>query len=205
LLSPSSYTFVNDLLIKYKDDERIGHINLSNFNPNYTKDYNNSYFFSSHVKVWGFATWRRMWETYNISMPEWSYVDQNKLLNKFCSNSNEKRGIKKMFDLHCNNDDPWTWDYQWLFNCWNRDTLSITPSKNLCLDIGFEREDSSHNKGENPFTNPIELMNFPLMHPSELKRNINFDKELSNIICPSRLSNFNKRISRFFTILKKAL
>ena len=62
LLSSSSYEFVKELLIKYKDDERIGHINLSNFNPNHTNDYSNSYFFSSHVKVWGFATWRRMWK-----------------------------------------------------------------------------------------------------------------------------------------------
>jgi hypothetical protein len=196
LLSPSSYNFVKELITKYKDDERIGHINLSNFNPSFTKKYSSSYFFSSHIKVWGFATWRRMWRSYSIEMPEWSQIDQNGLLRKYCSRRNERLGIKKMFDLHCNNNAPWTWDYQWVFNCWNRNTLAITPTRNLCIDIGFERDDSSHNTGKNPFNNPIETIDFPLIHPENTQRDKRFDKCLSKIITPSALEKIMGKLNR---------
>lgn len=196
LISQSSYKFVSELLDKYANDDRVGHINLSNFAPYLTKEYEESYFYSSHIQVWGFATWRRMWDTYDISMPEWSNCDKSKLLDSYCSNIREKKGRRKMFDLHSNNKDPWTYDYQWVFNCYNRKTLSITPSKNLCTNIGFERQDATHNKGKNPFANSIEEMDFPLTHPCELKRNIQFDKNLSAILCPSKFKKLKGRIDR---------
>jgi len=43
LLSPSFYSFAKLLLKKYSNDQRIGHINLSNLSPYFTKDYKESY------------------------------------------------------------------------------------------------------------------------------------------------------------------
>ena len=99
-----------------------------------------------------------------------------------------------MFDLHCDNQDPWTWDYQWVFNCMFKDTLVISPKVNLCLDIGFEREDSTHNKGANPFSNPLEDLEFPLVHPSDIVRNWTYDRALSGAICPSAFQAFKGKL-----------
>ena len=46
-------------------------------------------------------------------------------------------------------------------------------------------------------------MNFPLVHPSEIKRYISYDKELSKIITPSMWNKFlGKSISRLKRLCK---
>jgi hypothetical protein len=194
LLSPSFYRFSVELLEKYLSDEQIGHINLSNLIPSYSVNHQDSYLFSTHFFVWGFATWKRVWKTYDISMPEWLSVNQSKILDKFCFSARERTNAKKMFDLHAGNTKPWTYDYQLTFNCLHRNTLAITPTRNLCKNIGFEREDAIHNKGSNPFLFPLDEVNFPLTHPNSLKRNIQFDRHLSDKICPSTSKLITNRI-----------
>ena len=93
-----------------------------------------------------------------------------------------------MFDLHCDNNDPWTYDYQYMFNCIHLDTLSIIPKFNLCINIGFERKDSTHNKGVNPFQNKLNNLTYPYSHPNDISRNKQYDKKLSHLICPSYFS-----------------
>ena len=104
LLSESFYPFAKELLLKYREDNRIGHINASNFIPNF-KSFNNeeSYILSAHPHIWGFATWKRMWDSYDLDMKGWELVNKRKMLREFCFSWRERRGIKKMFDLHCNN------------------------------------------------------------------------------------------------------
>ena len=195
LLSPSFYSFAKHLLKKYNNDKRIGHINLSNLNPYFTEDYKESYLYSRHFFVWGFATWKRVWKTYDISMPEWNKINQLDLLKKFCFSSRERKSIKKMFDLHSENQNPWTYDYQYMFNCLNRDTFAITPTKNLCKNIGFERDDATHNKGHNPFTFPLEELLAPIISPHKVKRDRKFDHYLSKEICPSTINMLIRRVS----------
>ena len=107
-------------------------------------------------------------------MPEWNKINQLDLLKKFCFSSRERKNIKKMFDLHSENQNPWTYDYQYMFNCLNRDTLAITPTKNLCKNIGFERDDATHNKGHNPFMFPLEDLISPIISPLQIKRDRKF-------------------------------
>ena len=35
------------------------------------------------------------------------------------------------------NEDPWTWDIQWVYACWNNNGYSIIPSVNLVSNIGI--------------------------------------------------------------------
>ena len=187
LLSSSFYAFAKELLVKYRNNPRIGHINASNFAPEFrhrVKD-KSSYFFSNHPHIWGFATWKRMWDSYDVNMAEWRKVNQKKLLNEHCFSHREKRSLKHLFDLHCENPDPWACDYQWIFNCLHNKSLSITPKCNMSLNIGFERADSTHTFGANPLANPLQECTFPLSHPETITRNIRFDQALSKKVCPS--------------------
>ena len=105
-----------------------------------------------------------------------------------------------MFDLHCDNVDPWTYDYQWLFNCMQLNGYALTPKYNLCSNIGFEREDATHNKGKNPFSHPIEDLNYPLQHPHKLQRDELFDEHISSLMCPSIFQRALNRITQKFKL-----
>ena len=137
-------------------------------------------------------------------MKAWKSVDQKKLINKHAFSVRERKNIKKMFDLHCENPDPWACDYQWQFNLLKNQSLAVTPSVNMSLNIGFEREDSTHTKGQNPMASSLRQCSFPLNHPSIIERSIVYDKTLAKKMCPSYCSvYFNKVLKKInpFTYL----
>ena len=201
-INSSSYSFCNELLDIYKNNNEIGHINLSNFIPKYAHDLETSYFFSYFISVWGFGTWKRVWNSYDPQMKEWKLLNKESFLKKYFTNSKHRHAVKKMYDLHCFNDDPWTWDYQWEFNCLNNAPISITPTVNLCRDIGFNREDSTHNKGINPFDYPLQEISLPLVHPKNISVDHLYLKTISKIICPSNISIM---MGKFLNNLKKLI
>ncbi len=191
MLSKSFYPFAQEILFKYRDENRIGHVNSTNFIPHYnSKSYSNSYFLSQYAFEWGFATWRRMWNLYDVNMLKWRNVNQKKILAEHCFNHREKKSLKQMFNLHCDNPRPLAWGYQWLFTCLHNHALSVTPKANMSLNLGFNRKDSTNTSGENPVANPIRDCEFPLNHPSSISRDIEYDRAVSNLVSPSYLSVF---------------
>ena len=202
LLSPSFYPFAQELLVKYRENTKVGHINASNFLPEFSwKDKDDSYLFSNRPHVWGFATWRRMWDSYDVNMPAWKTADKKKLMAEHCFSNREKRSLKHLFDLHCENPDPWACDYQWIFNCLNNKALSITPKKNMSVNIGFDRTDSTHTTSVNPHFNALEECSFPISHPNRVERNFDFDKALSQKLCPPTASVIAGKIKNKFSNL----
>lgn len=69
LLSDDSFKFCEELLVKYKDNERIAQINL--FSSRICYDESDTYFFTSYPEIWGWATWRRSWVNIDFEMKEW--------------------------------------------------------------------------------------------------------------------------------------
>ena len=197
-LSPSFFQFSCELLERHKENSEIVHINLTNYDPKFTSELRSDYFLSSHFSVWGFATWKRVWQTYDISMPEWKNHSKKDFFKNYFRNKKIAKGYIKMFDLHCDNIDPWTYDYQWVFNCMQLGGYSLTPKINLCSNIGFERDDATHNKGQNPFTHPAEHLNFPIKHPHTNLRNKSYDEHISRIMCPSIFDRIKNRFKNKF-------
>lgn len=200
-LSPSFYQFSCELLERHGENHEIVHINLTNYDPKFTFELKSDYFLSSHFAVWGFATWKRVWASYDISMPEWNNHSNKNYFKNYFRNKRIAKGYIKMFDLHCDNVNPWTYDYQWLFNCMQLKGYALTPKNNLCSNIGFEREDATHNKGKNPFLHPTQKIKFPLKHPNKLTRNKKFDEHICRLMCPSPYNRLVNRIIRKLTSL----
>ena len=127
------YTFCEFALNKYKEDERImmvtGSNQLSDIN------FSTSYFFSKLYNIWGWATWRRAWNLYDIDMKRWQ-DKQVKLDIKYMTNKNYIwTSIKNTFDS-LNTYNINTWDIQWDFTCMINHGLCITPKVNLISNIG---------------------------------------------------------------------
>src|SRR5580700_9379844 len=72
LPDPTFFRFCEELLEKYKDDERVMHISGTNFQAgNKRFDCRESYYFSLVPQIWGFATWARAWKHYDVAMKRW--------------------------------------------------------------------------------------------------------------------------------------
>ena len=202
LPDPSFFNFCEELLIRYKDDPRVAHISGCNL---YTSavNFNESYCFSSIVNIWGWATWKRAWVNYELEMPSWNLVDKSKFLANWCTTKSHARGVRKMFDLHCNNKDPWTWDAQWVYNCWRSNGLSIIPSRNLVSNIGIgpDATNTVVSKKIEKYPKITEKIGFPLIH-SKVERDLEFDISYINKCKGSNFRYLIILIKNFFNFLK---
>ena len=171
----SFFLFCDELLRYYKNNSKIAHISGCNIHPELL-NIDTSYCFSSVVNIWGWATWKRNWINYDINMSSWEYTDKDTFISKWTSPKADSNGLRKMFDLHCNNKDPWTWDYQWLYACWKHDGLSIVPKYNLISNIGIGPmgTNTKTNKTIKAYPDKTFEIKFPLVHP-KLTRNLSFD------------------------------
>lgn len=67
------------------------------------------------------------------------------------------------------------WDKQWLNSVHRKGGLSILPNVNLVSNIG-SGEDATHTSGITEYSNmPAQTMQFPLIHPKNIRRDIGAD------------------------------
>lgn len=67
LVEFSFFTLCEELLEKYKNEEKISMISADNFSFGKCKT-QGSYHFSYYSHVWGWATWRRAWKDYDVDL-----------------------------------------------------------------------------------------------------------------------------------------
>jgi hypothetical protein len=164
LPSQSFFWFCEELLEKYKDDKRIGLISGNNFQ--FRRNVNGeSYYFSIFNHIWGWASWSRAWNFYDVDMNAWPDFKSGKWLYNIFRKRSHIEYWTNIFDKTYNNEIN-TWDYQWTFALWGNNCLNIIPCENLISNIGFGI-DASHTTVINSFLNNIPRKNieFPLVHP----------------------------------------
>ena len=205
LPDPSFFNFCEELLERYKDDFRVAHISGCNLHSD-AVNFKESYCFSSIVNIWGWATWKRAWNNYDINMASWNNEVKESFISQWCPHRQSHEGIRKMFDLHCNNEDPWTWDSQWVYACWKMNGLSIVPSINLVSNLGIG-PDASNTKQKhrvNMFPFKLESMTYPMNHPSVLL-NRKFDFSYYSRSRPSLYKSLMNKLIKFKNMITKRI
>lgn len=171
---PTFFHFCGELLEKYRDDKRIMAVSGDNFQYG-QKRTDDSYYFSRYNHIWGWASWRRAWQCYDIEMKLWSQVRDGGWLNDLLLDSTAVRYWAQIFQAAYEGRVQ-TWDYQWLFTCWMQNGLTALPNTNLVSNIGFGLE-ATHTSGRSPFACiPVEPMSFPLKHPPFIIRDARADQ-----------------------------
>ncbi|MGE5305781.1 MAG: glycosyltransferase family 2 protein [Alphaproteobacteria bacterium] len=190
---PTFFRFCDELLDRYRDDQRVMHISGNNFLGTSRGAF--SYSFSCYSLSWGWATWRRAFQYYDPAIRLWPKLrDTSWLLD----NLGDIRAVeywKKIYDLsHTSIDNVNTWDFQWLFATWAHRGLSILPNTNLVSNIGF-REDATHTRGAtNRLANlPRSEIIFPLKHPVVVARNKKVDRAIfERLVLPPRPTIYDR-------------
>lgn len=165
----SFFRFCEELLQKYKDDDRIMHISGNNFQRGWKNDPEASYYFSQISFIWGWATWRRAWKHYDLFVREFQVAQERGYMEDFSFNGRHVRSnIMDVYHKISSGEKFSMWGYQWLYSTYIQSGLCITPSVNLIKNIGFEGPVShAMDNRRNPDAQEIA---FPLIHPSFISR-----------------------------------
>ena len=164
----SFFAFCDDMLERYADNEMVGTVSGNNFlRGRFVSEH--SYFFSPDVRIWGWATWRRVWQDFSREglTHEWSQDEASRVLEGFPSPSRRRALVSMARDSHKVN----SWALPFVLHAQRRKHLSVVPEVNLVTNIGFGSS-STHTRFES-FTDeiPTRRLEFPLRHPDVVVRN----------------------------------
>ena len=174
---PSFFGYCDELLEKFRDDERVMQIAGSNFQCGHQRgEY--SYFFSKFKICWGWATWRRAWRHMDMSVKLWPRLRESTWLLELTGDSRVAQHWAEQFERAyqaCGIVDYW--DYQWLFATWVQNGLCVMPNVNMISNIGFNEEATHTTWTESRWARlPLQQMMFPLLHPPFVMRDREADE-----------------------------
>ncbi|MBO0930952.1 nucleotide-diphospho-sugar transferase [Fibrella aquatilis] len=159
LPDPSFFSFCADLLERYHDNEQVMHIGGANLASGkwWSQD---SYLFTKVCHIWGWATWQRAWQHYDVAMATYP-SRRDRLIDQLVDNKASRKLWKQVFDdTYAGRVD--TWDYQWVYSIWAAGGLSILPSVNLISNIGFDSQ-ATHTHFATEFAN-LPTGSLPILH-----------------------------------------
>jgi hypothetical protein len=183
LPQPTFFQFCQELLDRYRDDERV--MMISGFNVfGVLREEPHDYFFSKYPHIWGWASWRRTWKLYDVAMKEWGRMrDPANYLELFDS-PREAIFFKRAFDRVYNGLLD-TWDAQVAFMFFFRKGLAAFPKANLISNIGFN-PDATHTRKANRLSIvSTGGMSFPLRHPAFISRDVEKDNKRRKLEYPT--------------------
>lgn len=199
----SFFPFCQELLERYRDDERVMHIAGSNY---CTEDVQvaNSYSFSRYTLSWGWATWKRAWQHYDFDLKLWDQLrDTTFLQDVLNGDQHDVKNWTKIFQTVYDSHQD-CWDYQWKFTCWCQGGLGVLPRVNLISNIGYDAGASHTTLDNQPYINlPSQPMEFPLRHPATITRNFQADCVIQNALfdwyprLPDRVRRKLRKVLKF--------
>ena len=183
LPDPSFFRFCTEMLERYRDDGRVGHVGANCYSNDPARG-GGSYHFSRYAMIWGWATWRRAWKQFDVNLSRWPVLRKGGWENDMLLTREESEYFAAWWDDLCFKNDN-AWSGQWIFTCLLNNWLCIQPSVNLVSNIGF-RQDGTHTlDADRPYAGvPVCAMEFPLRHPKWLIADRQADFDFARIIFP---------------------
>jgi len=164
LPDPSFFRFCDEMLDRFREDRRVGMITGFNIVADQTNA-QDSYFFSHLTHIWGWATWRRAWTTYDANIADWPAFNAAGLMEELFPRKDHRRYWTQVFDAMHAGTGPNTWDYQWFYTCLKNYFLAVTPGVNLIENLGFGVDATHTHHATDALRVPIRPLQFPLRHP----------------------------------------
>lgn len=191
---PTFFRYCEELLERYRDDERVMNISGQNvqFGQSRTKY---SYFFSRYTLCWGWASWRRAWQHYDGELKVWPEVRDVDLLKNILADPYAVKVWKRTIQLAYDGFLP-AWDFRWMFTCWVQNGLSVAPDVNLVSNIGHGMDATHTVDTSSPYSNmTVSAVESPLKHPPLVVRNLAADRFTQRTIFDYD-ANLFKRVER---------
>jgi hypothetical protein len=173
------FDYCEQLLDRYRDDERVMHIGGNCFLR--APDLEASYFFSTYPHIWGWATWRDAWAHFSPTSPDFE-AEFEQIQPAFSTpeqaaywHDTLSRYLGGEFD---------TWDYGWAFSIWRAGGLATYPAANLVRNLGFGAA-AANTKAWKDYKGlgrlPLQSID-EIRHPESVTRNPALDAENFEVV-----------------------
>jgi hypothetical protein len=170
----SFFPFCEQMLEQYRGDERVMMVCGTNYLDRWKSD-RQSYHFSRLGTVWGWATWKRAWSTYDVDMKGWSDPAVQERIREVLGDDEIFKIERRRFDRIAGEVDRHSWDLPWLFARLAAGGLTIVPSVNLVANLG--NADGRGLPPEHPLSNlQARQMSFPLCPPPVVTADRPYDR-----------------------------
>ena len=171
LPAPSFFPFCEELLEKYRDDERIMMIGGTNLLGDLPVE--ESYVYSRSFNIWGWATWRRAWAHYDFTLQQWPFLQASRQLENLYVHRDTRHVFSTFFDAVYRGQLD-LWDVQWIYACLFNNGLSIVPRTNLISNVGIagyhtKQQDRTH-------LLPLGQLSWPLQAPAMVYPDQRYDE-----------------------------
>ena len=159
--SPDFFAFCDVALKAYADDDRVYMVSGTNLlGADITFD---TYSFSSFGSIWGWASWRRAWARYDVTMADWGEEMRRDLVRRF--GRWPARYLSSVIDGHIRFAID-TWDTQWLYTMLRDRARAVLPQGNLITNVGVVGTHSSvemntHHLGYGTMRQPLRPASTP--------------------------------------------
>lgn len=206
--------FCAEMLEKYKDDERIGLISGMNHVGIYDRT-DKSYFFSSRGgAIWGWATWKRVWDCVDWSLTcandQYLMDTLSALTLPQINGKQTAERTKAKFESMQNGERQTSWTTQFIVtSCILQSRLYIIPSKNLTSNIGLMGEHSNSNsiysvpRGQRCiYFGKTYILDRPLKHPTYVVDDVIYTNMQRKIMTGGRFGRFYRGLeTRLYRII----
>ena len=162
LPDPSFFPFCTELLDRYENDQRVFAISGGNVVP--TEALTNPelpYRFSRYPHVWGWATWKRSWLSYNRDVSGWwKKISPAKLAQGSYYSPSAAVTFGGLWEFTARGEID-TWDFQLVYAAMRTGQLIATSNVALVENIGFG-ENATHTHGGESGLTSLGSVVFPL-------------------------------------------
>ena len=192
LCSDSFFPYMEELLIRYESDERIGMIcGMERFGKNpYCDD---SYYFTQACSGCGWGTWKRCWNDVEEISKDYDYLDDKNFIQnlnyyikkcylKVYSDYITKSQLNREYNRKTRKVQ--SWEFAMSTSMVLKSRLAINPAVNLIKNVGVV-EGATHSGNDirmipHRYRRIFELENyeleFPLHHPKYMIRDVQYEQ-----------------------------
>ena len=195
LPDPTFFRFCEEMLVRYRDNPRVGMVSGGNLQFG-RKRGRASYYFSRYTHIWGWASWRRAWRLYDRDIALWPAFRDEGWAHAFFRTQGERDYWSNSFQAVYDGKLD-TWDCSWTFTAFVHGLLQVAPNVNLISNIGFGPQ-ATHTHVVGIHANmPTEPMQFPLSHPTFVLQDPDADRYIADDqLAPSFARRQLRRVRR---------
>lgn len=163
---PDFFGYCEELLERYKDDEKMLFINSTLYDDRWKCEA--SYDFSRYMVTGAWAGWRRTWQGFDLDLKKLDAKAFRKHVLQLTDNRAEANWWYSIVkEIQQDDRKKSYWDYQMQIHLFRNSAMTIHPKVNLVSNIGFDGEgthtlNNNDNRGDRDVF-PI----LPLVHPTQ--------------------------------------